>query len=368
MTKYFFPQALIVLVSALFSLYKVNAQDTPMTWRQALRQEADWYGSPEALRIADQVLIYQHPNGGWAKNVDMAAPLDAAQIKAIKQEQSNPDSDLSETTIDNGATHTEMRFLARVYERTGEKKYKKAFLKGLDYLLEAQYDNGGWPQFYPLKKGYYENITFNDGAMMGVMWQLRQVVDGAYDFVDPTRIKRAKEAIDKGLEVILKMQVKVNAELTVWCAQHDPVTLAPAKARAYEHISLSGSESVGILKYLMSIDNPSPEVIAAVKGAVAWFEKVKLTDVRIIRKEDDTLPRGFDKLVAFDPMNAEPLWARFYEIGTNYPIFSDRRSIVLYSLSEISYERRVGYRWFGSWPQQTLVEDYPKWCEKWGVQ
>lgn len=368
MTKNYYTRSGLLMpfiMAGLFLFQNVRAQDNAMTWWEAQRQEADWYATPEATRIADNLLVYQHDNGGWPKNIDMALSLDAAKIKEINQEKKKADSDLSETTIDNGATHREMRYLAKVYEKTGKKKYKTAFLQGLDYLLESQYDNGGWPQFYPLKKGYYENITFNDGAMMGVMWQLRQVVDGEYDFVDQARVAQCKQAIDKGLEVILRMQVLVDGELTVWCAQHDPKTLEPAKARAYEHISLSGSESVGVLRYLMTVENPSPEIIQAVKGAVVWFDKVKLTDVRIIKKEDETLPRGYDKLVAFDPTNAEPLWARFYEIGTNYPIFSDRRSIVLYSLSEISYERRVGYKWFGNWAQKVIEEDYPAWCEKW---
>ena len=29
-------------------------------------------------------------------------------------------------------------------------------------LLEAQYDNGGWPQYHPRATGYHKHITFND--------------------------------------------------------------------------------------------------------------------------------------------------------------------------------------------------------------
>jgi PelA/Pel-15E family pectate lyase len=49
---------------------------------------------------------------------------------------------------------------------------------------------------------------------------------------------------------------------------------------------------------------------------------------------------------------APPLWARFYEIGTNRPIFSGRDSVVKYQLSEIEYERRTGYRWYVDRPAQ----------------
>ena len=37
------------------------------------------------------------------------------------------------------------------------------------------------------------------------------------------------------------------------------------------------------------------------------------------------------------------MWARFYEIGTNRPIFSDRDGFAKHDLSEIGYERRNGY-------------------------
>ena len=70
-------------------------------------------------------------------------------------------------------------------------------------------------------------------------------------------------------------------------------------------------------------------------------------------------------MVVPDPA-APPLWARFYEIGTNRPIFSGRDSVVRYQLSEIEYERRNGYRWYVDRPAKLLAEDYPKWNAKWG--
>ena len=54
-------------------------------------------------------------------------------------------------------------------------------------------------------------------------------------------------------------------------------TLQPEMARKFELVSLSGSESVGIVRFLMRIENPSPAIIASVNAAVEWFEKVKIT-------------------------------------------------------------------------------------------
>ena len=185
-----------------------------------------------------------------------------------------------------------------------------------------------------------------------------------YSFVDEARRQQAADAINRGLRVILDTQVEVDGELTVWCAQYDPVTLRPAKARSYELISLSGSESVGIVNYLMEIDNPSPEVITAVKSAVAWFDKVKITDVRIVDVDRPELSEGYDQVIGFDPTGESLLWARFYEIGTNYPMFVDREGTVHAAFSELPYERRINYLWLGDWAQNLLEKDYPNWLSR----
>ncbi len=337
-------------------------------WGEALKQKEDWYSSEEAIRIADNLLIYQLDNGGWPKNINMAQVLGEADIQEIRKKQQENRSSLAQSTIDNRATHTQMRYLAKVFRKTGDPRFKESFLRGIDYLLEAQYENGGWPQFYPLRKGYYSDITFNDGAMMGVMDILSEIAKGKFDFVDSSRISKIQKAIDKGLELILKTQIEVDGELTAWCAQYDPESLKPAKARAYEHPSISGSESVGVVRYLMKIENPGPEVIKAINSAVAWFEKVKITGIRIINKEDASAPKGFDRVIGFDPESSKPYWARFYEIGTNYPIFSDRSSEIKYAFSEIDVERRTGYSWLGSWPEKLIEKDYPSWCKTWGIK
>ena len=99
-------------------------------------------------------------------------------------------------------------------------------------MLAAQMPCGGWPQAFPPAKGYQGLITYNDGAMIGVMSVLRDVATGKYPFVDAQRVERCRQAVDRGVECILKTQVTVDGRLTVWGQQHDPSTLAPAKARA----------------------------------------------------------------------------------------------------------------------------------------
>ncbi len=332
-----------------------------VNWRQAQDQYREWYTTAEALRVADNVLLYQHDNGGWGKNIAMALPLGGKRLEAVRKQRADTLS-----TIDNDATYTQMKYLAKVWSATHDERYSDAFRRGLAYLLQAQYPNGGWPQFYPLRHGYWDHITYNDDAMVGVLELLRAAADGDpdYAFLTVEERDRASKAVRNGIECILKTQITVDGTLTVWCAQHDEVTLAPAKARSYELPSLSGAESVGIVEFLMGVEHPSPEIVRSVEAAVAWFRTSKIEGIRLVPKPAPGTPKGTDMTVVPDP-SAPPLWARFYEIGTNRPIFCGRDGVVKQSLAEIEYERRNGYRWYGNWPARLLDTEYPEWKAKW---
>jgi PelA/Pel-15E family pectate lyase len=326
-------------------------------WTRILDQPDAWYGSAEAVAIAGNVLLFQRSSGGWPKNTDMARRFESFEAAEIEAAKADADS-----TIDNNSTTTQLRFLARVHTAAPADRFRAAFVAGLDYLFAAQYPNGGWPQFYPLRTDYSRHITFNDNAMTNVLNLLRDVASGRMPmaFVDEARRTRAKAAYEKGVSVILAAQIAVKGRLTAWCAQVDAVTLEPRQARTYEHPSISGSESVGIVKFLMSIERPSPAVITAVEAAVAWFRDVKLTGTRVVARPDAGVPGGVDRVVVQDPA-APPVWARFYEIGTNRPIFSGRDGVVRYSLSEIEPERRLNYSWLGPYATDLLASDYPAW-------
>ena len=336
-------------------------QDRGLKWEEeCLIQDETWYGSGEAQRIADNMLYYQNDDGGWPKNINMTRFLE----KGIKK--LNDDPDLSMSTIDNGATYTQMRFLSRVLKYINNKDYASSFIRGFDYLIKAQYENGGWPQFYPLRKGYYSHITFNDEAMANVLFLLRDIINSPkqFPFIDELQIIKAKDALQKGVECILKCQIKTDGILTAWCAQHDEKTLAPAKARSYELISLSGKESVGIVEFLMGIDNPDGRIINSIQSAVRWFDKVRIKGIRKEWVKDSTVEGGYNKIMIKDP-NAPSIWGRFYDIGTNQYFFCDRDGSIHYELADLSAERRNNYAWLGYWPESLLSKSYPTWQLKW---
>lgn len=329
----------------------------PVPWRECLRQPGEWYAGAEARRIADQVALYQRATGGWPKNVDMARPLSPAEREGVRAARSSDDA-----TIDNGATHGQLRFLARVLAATGQQRLRQPILAGLDYLLRAQYPNGGWPQAFPLRRDYSRHVTFNDGAMVGVMRLLRDVASGdrLFEFVDVPRRQAAAGALERGLAFILRAQVRRAGRLVAWGAQHDEVTLAPCAARAYELPALASKETVEIAELLMEVEQPGPDVVAAVEGAVAWLRAVRIDGLRVERVAAPALPGGEDVVVR-PAVGAGPLWARFYELASDRPIFVGRDGVAHASLAEIEHERRVGYSWLGPYAVELLERRYPRW-------
>ena len=203
--------------------------------------DSAFFTTAEAARIGDNLLEYQSKEGGWPKNIKMQRELTAAARKDIKRWKAGK----RYATIDNKATTTEIKYLARLYNATKADKYRAAVERAFGYLFEAQYSNGGWPQFYPLAEGYYTHITYNDDAMVNVLKLMRDAARGKapLGFLPDSLRAKAKASLDKGVDCILKTQVVQDGKPTVWCAQHDERTLEPADARAYELISLSGAES-----------------------------------------------------------------------------------------------------------------------------
>lgn len=315
--------------------------------------------------VAERMLIYQRNNGGWPQPGGNAINYDNLLSESLKTTLLSEKNKL-DATIDDQATTREIKTLVVAYKKTSNSAYLKAAENGIKYLLVAQNAAGGWGQFYPDTSSYHKHITFNDNAMMDVMWIMKYISEGTNDFetVDKALIPQAKAAMAKGISCILKTQFLQKGKLTVWCAQHDRKTLLPAKARAFELASLSGNESVGIVQFLMAIDNPSPEIKRAIQAAVAWLESVKIVGIRVDNIVDASQPKGKDRIVVADPNST--IWARFYDLETNKPFFTGRDSVPKATLAEIENERRVGYAYYGNWPAKLLSTEYPNWLQKWG--
>lgn len=336
-------------------LQKLEGAGIPGKHSRGLQLSADaaWYATGEAQQIADRVVARQSRVGAWTKGNDYTAPGVPAPGK----------SDVwSGGTLDNDATTWEMRFLARVAAAAPadprSSVWRESFLRGLRWLGAAQYPNGGFPQIYPLAGGYHDAVTFNDDAMTQALELLRDIGAGRaeFAFVPDALRTDAGVRLGRGVACILATQLKDAAgRRTVWCQQHDALTLQACAARNFEPVAACTNESAALVRFLMSLDQPPPEVAAAIRGAVAWFKRTALNDLVWTRRG------GNGQLLAHP--GAPPLWARMYEIGTDRPIFGDRDRTVHYAVAELSSERRNGYAWYGVWPA-VAIEGFAVWAQQ----
>ena len=336
----------------------------------SLKNPAAWYAGTEAQRIAANIVTFQTPAGGWSKNTDYAknprAPGEAFGAENGSLFLGANDFDKPENsswsyvgTFDNDATTTELRFLAKVISASKSNcdDLKKSFARGLDYIFAAQFPNGGWPQVWPLQGGYHDAVTFNDDALLHVVEFLREAAAGQneFSFVPADLRAKADASWQRGLDCILAAQVVANGQRTVWGQQHDALTLQPVGARNYEMPSLTSSESATIVLFLMQLPNPDARTVAAVHSAAAWFAKteIKGKSFQVVGKESRKL---------IDAPGHAPMWARYYEVGTDKPLFGDRDQTIHDDVNELSRERRKGYGWFKDTPKRVL-EHYLKWAQ-----
>jgi PelA/Pel-15E family pectate lyase len=373
-------KTLAMVEAAWDAEFKASGLDKPVIPKQGfstrsmpMDKDAAWYGSADALKVADTIVSFQVPDGGWSKNISMGLPprtpgefYAAPNLAPVPQTATDFDLEKNKdrantpewtwvSTIDNDATNTQLHFLRLVIAAlpaSQSAKYRKSYLHGIQYLLDAQMPNGGWPQCWPLAGEYHDALTYNDDAMTESMESLQAIVDGETPFVPAAIRQRAKIAVAKGMAIILKTQIVVDGRKTVWCQQHDELTLAPVSARNYEMPSEASGESSTLLIYLMGLPHPTPAVKSAIESGVAWFQKTAIHDM--IWTGDRTTGRHLEK------SPGSTIWPRYSQIGTDLPIFGDRDKSIHDDVMEISNERRNGYAWYNGDGNETLAK-YADW-------
>lgn len=331
--------AAVILAASAASALASAAQTVDPKWTRFARNCSDeWFHTPEALDIAENVLLYQKEAGGWPKNVRMHYPMTAEERRKVASEKNSTEAS-KKSCFDNDATVTELRWLARMYNAVPDERYREAFNRGVDLIFRSQYPHseapdtrpGGWTQYYPLRTGYSDFITFNDYLMTNILRFLREIIkgEGVYAaLVDEPMKEKARKAYDAGVRCILDCQIKENGVKTFWCAQHDPYTLDPAYGRPHELPSYSGQEGVDIVEFLMEIENPDAEVIDAVESAVRWIDSMAIEgyDLVDVRDAEGQL---IDRRLEATP--GKRVWGRFIQLGGDvaervYPAMFDELS------------------------------------------
>ncbi len=259
----------------------------------------------EAARKAGLALAWgQSVSGGWDHRADLSHfkvtdPLNSKRIH-------------NNCTFDDNITQGALTFLIALDDQLDERWLDEAIKLALGHLLESQYPNGAWPQWYPLRGSYHDYYTFNDNAINDCI-RVMLLAHGTYH-----REEYLESARRAGEFIIIS---QIPAPQAGWAQQYT-ADLKPAWARAFEPPGVCTLVTSHNIRTLVDLYFYTGErkYLAPVPEALKWLESVKLM---------------------------ENLWARLYEYGTNRPIYGDRDSKIHYTYEEISQERKSGYGFRG---------------------
>jgi len=267
-----------------------------------------------ARNVARALAWAQSAHGGWDHRADVSA-LTAGAVRPKRRE--------GHCTFDDRISQGALGFLMRFDQDANEPWLTEAVELAFRHLLAAQDAKGGWPQWYPLRGGYHDYYTFNDGT-------INDCIDTALQAWELYGRKEFLAAAKRGGDFIALSQLP--APQAGWAQQYTR-DLKPAKARSFEPAGVCSAVTARNFVTLITLYQATKDskYLKPFPKAIAWLEKSRL-------------PNG--------------QWARLYEVGTNRPIYGDRDGKVHYTLEEISEERRKGYSWQGHYNVSAMINYY----------
>ncbi|HOE10506.1 MAG TPA: pectate lyase [bacterium] len=277
-----------------------------------------------AKEAADILREGQLANGGWWYEIRLDAK-GPAEYYYLKDRGNHEKADLFCTaTLDDRTTQGAIDFLMTMARETTERAYHESARQGLDFLLAAQYPQGGWPQTYPAEStGYQQYLTLNDRAGTDAM---RTLLRGYHQYED----SRYLTAVLRAANWLIKAQLP---EPHPGWAQQYTLEGEPAAARWFEPPACCSSVTADVIQILIDVylETGDDRYLKPIPAAIAWLEKSQI----------------------------EPgVWARFYEIGTNRPIYVNKNREIVYEQVDL----RPNYDWTVNYGV-SAIENYRKLTE-----
>lgn len=303
------------------------------------RFDRRWWRTAEAVRIGDHLLSYQTASGGWSKHFDYArGPRRPGQSYYGENTRWN-----FIATLDNHATTGQVHYLLALHRAQPAPRWAASLRQAAHYLLAAQMPNGCWPQVWPLQGSYHDAITFNDDAVAEAARAMEALAAAPGRWMPDSLRTALTGGVDRAVRCLLRTQVVIDGQRTIWGQQHDPVTLVPTLGRSYELPALATWESAGIVDFLFSRVSRDTAVASAVRDAVRWFDRHAIRGFTY-EQDPGLMPAPADRR----------LWARLYSLDAQQPLFANRDGVPRTSLEQLT-DRRTGYNWYGTWPESVLT-------------
>jgi hypothetical protein len=297
-----------------------------------------------AKAAADALATGQLESGGWNYSIDFdpeRAKRDYRRTDKGKLSPADAARRFNISTYDDDNTQGAVRFLMAIADFSkGNDARDRRIRESLDYalakMLEAQFPNGAWPQRYdgqpksvkdfPILKAsvpkewprewpkpdYKHYYTLNDNTLSDCIGTMLEAYRRHHK---PEHLAAAR----RGGDFLLLAQLPEPQP--AWAQQYN-AKMEPAWARAFEPPAVTAGESGGAVRILVElyIQTGDEKYLKPIPPVIAWWKRSAIGENR---------------------------WARYYELGSNKPIYGDRDGKIYYRLDQISEERRNGYGWEG---------------------
>lgn len=273
-----------------------------------------------AVAAARSLAWGQLKSGGWHYSIEHDLKRNRQHYHHLTKDTAEDGKTLrNTTTFDDDNTQSATRFLMSVDQSVDDPEIDAAVSRAMACFLAAQYKgdgwDGAWPQRYPPPgEGYGAYPTYNDNTMSDCV----RTVLMAYKLY---RKPEYLDSVKRCLAFYLRSQ-QPDPQGT-WAQQYDR-EMKPAWARRFEPPSVTGGESCGNCRLLMDmfVEFGDARYLDAVGRAVDWYRRSRIG--------------GNEKA---------GVWARFYEVGTNKPLYFTRTYELVYTDDDlpVHYSFKSGY-------------------------
>lgn len=304
-----------------------------------------------AAMAADALIKGQHPSGGWNYVIETAGEealklwYDTYGKNAWRMEEFH--RYYGNATFDDAGTAEASQLLLRIYLEKRETKYRAPLQRAIQFVLDAQYPNGGWPQRYPFvengglhgKPDYTPYITFNDDVAGENLEFLLYAYHGLAS--QGRGDARLLDAIHRGMDIYVKTQQPLPQP--AWGLQHFPDTLKPAGARTIEPQAYATHATGTNIRSMLGFYRLTgdPKYMARLPEALDWLDQVRAAPA--LRQPGRTHPT-------------------FILEGTNTPVYIHRKgsnsSNGQYYVDDNPNTLVVHYGSFRNVDTETLRRDY----------
>lgn len=261
-----------------------------MAYLEAYEASGDTHFLELAKKAADALVWGQLECGGWYYHIDFSEQGPRKLYYRHMEGRANLDTESrhNQGIFDDNTTQSAMRLLMRVDRAVGfEDPYHEAAMAGLDYMLQAQFDNGAWPQRYPYWEEHYDRYyTFNDNAINDCI----AVMLEAWDIYGDERYLQS--ALDAGDFIIASQGEPPQAG---WAQQYNH-DMQPAPARKFEPKAWCPAVTSRNVRTLVTlyVRTGYERFLQPIPPAIEWLQSCSIGD---------------------------NLWPRFVEIGSNRPLY-----------------------------------------------